>query len=43
MNEKKKKLLNTDLFWFNKNIFWYHEKSDIMKIYFIKYKFILTE
>ena len=36
-------LLSINLFWLNKNIFWYHEKSDIMEIYFIEYKFILIK
>ena len=41
---KKNISLNTNLFWLNQNIFWYHEKkSDIIKIYFIEYKFILIE
>ena len=30
------------ILWFNKNVFWYHEKSDTIKI-FIEYKFILIE
>ena len=31
-------------FWLNENLFWYHEKKgDIMKIYFIGYKFVLIK
>ena len=37
-------LWNTNLFWLNENLFSYHEKKDdIMKIYFIKYKFVLIQ
>ena len=35
---------NKNIFYLNENIFWYHEKEvDIMKIYFIEYKFVLIE
>ena len=37
-------LLDTKLFWLNKNVFWYHEKkNDVMKIYLNEYKSILIE